>query len=344
MDRIIERDCLEYIDDIDLSPMAGKTVLVTGANGLIGTYIICFLHLANLCKNLNIKIIAVSKHMPSIKFGGMFDVLYKFYPLDLTSDSMENLPKADYIIHGATYAQPEIFMKNYSETIHLNVFSTENLLRKAKKDGAKFLFLSSSEVYGSPGPDNIPTAEAYPGLCSPLSVRSVYAESKRLGETLCSAYKSYEKLDVKIARIFMTYGPGLSIHDKRVMGQFINEALLEHEITMLDDGSKLRTFCYAADCIIMLLYVLLYGKSFVYNVGGRDCISIKRLAEEICSITGSTLTVGKSKVLNEGDVRISPDIVKPDISKIASESGFTYFMPLIDGLQRTIVWNLRQFF
>lgn len=332
------------MEDIDLSPMAGKTVLVTGANGLIGTYLVCFLHLANLCKNLNINIIAVSKHMPSLKFGGIFDVLYKFYPLDLTSDSTDDLPRADYIIHGATYAQPEIFMKNYSETVHLNVFSTENLLRKAKKDGAKFLFLSSSEVYGSPGPDNIPTKETYSGSCSPVSVRSVYAESKRLGETLCCAYKNYEKLDVKIARIFMTYGPGLTIHDKRVMGQFINEALVEHKVLMLDDGSKLRTFCYVADCAVMLLYVLLYGKNFVYNVGGRDCISIKRLAEEICSLTGSTLSIGKSKVLNEGDVMISPDIVRPDISKITSESGLTYFMPLSDGLQRTIVWNLMQFF
>lgn len=340
MDRFIEEDCMAYLKKIDLTPLFGKTVLITGANGLIGTYVVYMLHLANVTKDAGINILAISRSKPCAALKDIFADRYSFYSEDLNSMDLSILQeKTDYIIHGATYAQPGKFLRNYMDTIHLNTSITEKLLRKAKEDEASFLFLSSSEIYGEPDEKNIPTPESYPGLCSPVNVRAIYSESKRMGETLCFAYRNYEKLDAKAARISMTYGPGVKSDDERVLGQFIRQALERQSIVMLDDGSKVRTFCYIADCALMLLQMMLYGRNFVYNVGGKDSISIKMLAEEICSLTGSTLSVDSSYQTSKQDIKVSPERVQLDIGKICSEFGLHDFMPFRVGLSRTIEWN-----
>lgn len=340
MDKIIEQDCLEYLKKIDLSPLNNKTVYIVGANGLIGTYFVYLFHLANITQNAQIHIVGLSRHPPCDKLRDIFNNRYTFYPVDLAAATDRNFPqKADYIIHGATYAQPGKFLKNYADTIHLNTTATERLLQKAKKDGARLLFLSSSEIYGNPDKANIPTPETYPGLCSPVGVRAIYSESKRMGETLCFAYRNFESVDVKIARISMAYGPGVRLDDERVLAQFLNQALRGKKITMLDDGSKVRTFCYIADSILMLLHILLYGKDFVYNVGGGDTITIRKLAEEICSFTGSTLTVEPSPLPPARNIRVSPKLVELDVQKVRTEFHLPPFKPFREGLARTIAWN-----
>jgi len=343
MDKIIEQDCLEYIKKIDFTPVHDKTVLITGANGLIGTYLIYMLHLANVVEGAGINIVAISKNSPCEVLRDIFANNYEFHSLDLNKMVYNDLhQKADYIIHGATYAQPGKFLRNYLDTIHLNTATTENLLQKAKKDGAKFLFLSSSEVYGEPDEENIPTTEDYRGLCSPVNIRSIYSESKRMGETLCFAYKNFEGVDAKVARVAMTYGPGVRLNDERVLAQFLKQALNEKEIVMIDNGSKVRTFCYIADCVLMLLNILLYGTDFVYNVGSKDSISIRGLAEEICSLTGSTLAVEESQQLPEQNIKGSPERVELDIRKICTEFKIESFKPFKEGLARTIEWNISQ--
>ncbi len=341
MDKYIKEDCVEYLKKIDLSPLYNKTVLITGANGLIGTYIIYMLHLANILNGGGIKIHAVSRSRPCEALADIFVENYRFDQEDLTSLDFDKLKeKTDYIIHGATYAQPGKFLRNYTDTICLNTIVTEKLLQKAKEDSAVILFLSSSEIYGEPDNDNIPTPESYPGFCSPVNVRAVYSESKRMGETMCFAYRHYEGVKAKVARISMTYGPGVKEDDERVLGQFIRRALEEKKISMVDDGSKIRTFCYIADCALMLLYIIAYGRDFVYNVGGRDSISIKTLAQEVCSVTGSTLAFdNREKKQSFDEIKVSPDKVQLDISKICSEFGFKAFKPFREGLVRTVEWN-----
>ena len=137
----------------------------------------------------------------------------------------------------------------------------------------------------------------------------------------------------------MTYGPGIGLKDERVLAHFLKQALFENRIVMQDDGSKVRTFCYIADCALMLLYIMIYGKDFVYNVGGRDSISIRTLAEEICLLTGSILS--EVIVSNEKmkDIKVSPKMVKLDISKVCSEFVLPPFKPFSEGLSRTIEWN-----
>ncbi|PYG84999.1 dTDP-glucose 4,6-dehydratase/UDP-glucuronate decarboxylase [Ruminiclostridium sufflavum DSM 19573] len=341
MDKIIEQDCLEYIKKINLKPLYGKTILVTGANGLIGTYLIYMLHLANITEGAEINIIGISKSAPCDALQDIFSGRNRFVSADLIKMDYNALQqRADYIVHGATYAQPGKFLRNYLDTIHLNISSTEKLLQKAKKDGARFLYLSSSEVYGEPDNDNIPTKEIYPGLCSSIGIRAIYSESKRMGETLCFTYKNLEEVDAKIARIAMTYGPGVKLDDERVMAQFMKQALNEKKIVMLDEGNKVRTFCYIADCVLMLLNILMYSTDFVYNVGGKDRISIKRLAEEVCALTGSTLSVEKQRQLTDKDIKVSPERIELDTEKICKEFGLEPFKPFKEGLTRTIVWNV----
>lgn len=343
MDKIIKQDCQEYIKKINLEPIYGKTILITGANGLIGTYLIYMLHMVNIQYGAGIKIIGVSKNFPCEALKDIFADNYEFCSMDLNKMEYTDLHyKTDYIIHGATYAQPGKFIRNYLDTIHLNTLVTEKLLKKARNDGARFLFLSSSEIYGEPDAQSIPTSEEYPGLCSPVNVRAVYSESKRMGETLCFAYKNFEAADVKIARISMTYGPGIKADDERVLSTFIKQAINGKKIVMLDNGSKVRTFCYIADCALMLLNILVYGSDFVYNVGGKDSISIKRLAEEICSLTGSTLAVELSQQKALQNVKVSPQQVQLDIKKILTEFSLEPLKPFKEGLRRTIEWNLEE--
>ncbi len=341
MDKYIEQDCREYLGRIDLSPLKGRRVLVTGANGLIGTYLIYMLHLSNIENGTGINLEAVSKSPPNKALENIFSKAYSFQAVDLNSPAaLDRLQKADFIIHGATYAQPGRFLRNYLDTMHLNTVVTEGLLRKAKADKAGFLFMSSSEIYGEPDALNIPTPEAFPGLCSPVNIRAIYSESKRMGETLCLAYRDFEQVDAKIARISMTYGPGVSSGDERVLAQFIRQALSNREIIMLDSGSKVRTFCYIADCALMLLNIMLYGTELVYNVGGRESITIRKLAEEICAITGSKLSVQENSEENSAQqVKVSPQRVQLDITKVCSEFGLHSFKPMSEGLRRTIEWN-----
>lgn len=341
MDKIIEQDCREYLEKVDLAPLKGKTVYIAGANGLVGTYLVYLFHLANITHDAGIHIVALSRNPPCGKLRDIFENGYEFYPVNLAqTGTVDFSTKADYIIHAATYAQPGKFLKNYSDTIHLNTTATENLLQKAKKDSARFLYLSSSEIYGDPDEASIPTPEDYPGLCSPVGVRAIYSESKRMGETLCFAYKHFEEVDAKIARISMSYGPGVTLNDERVLAHFMKQALNNRRIVMLDDGSKVRTFCYIADCVLMLLNILLYSSDFVYNVGGKDRITIRNLAEEICRLTGSTLSLEPSLQLPTQEIKVSPQRVELNIQKICAEFRLPPFMPLKEGLARTIEWNL----
>ena len=339
MDSIIEQDCIEYLHHIDLSPFGGKTVIVTGANGLIGTYFIYMLHVANLIQGLKINIIGISKNQPNARLAEIFKERYRFYAMDLIQTRLiDRLEKADYIIHGAGYAQPSKFYANPLESMRLNTNTTDALLAKATRDEAQFLYLSSSEIYGNPDEANIPTAEDYAGYCSPIDMRSFYSESKRMGETFCYAYRKSQELNVKIARISITYGPGVDINDERVIGNFLKMALVNGKIRMLDQGQQVRTFCYISDCVLMLLNVLLYGQAFVYNVGGKDTISIRKLAEEICLLTDAELSVPlqvNDRVLQSS----APQQVELNISKICEEFGCEQFKTMRDGLTRTVQWN-----
>ena len=339
MDEIIKKDALDILQRVNVEKLKEKTVFITGATGLIGTYLCYVLYWANKKEGLNSKVIGFSKDKPQQALTEIArDENFTFLTGDLVSD-FENISEdIHYIIHGATYAQPQKFLEDKLTTIKLNTEVTEKLLKLAEQKKATFLFLSSSEIYGQPDPANIPTPETYFGNCSTTSERASYAESKRLGETLCSVFKETKGVDVKIARASSVYGPGISLYDKRVLGNFLNKAFLQKHIELLDQGEQERAWCYSADCVVMLLHILLYGTSLVYNVGGKHPISIKKLAEMICELTGASYALPKNKQ-EVSFLKSAPLRVEMDITKVTEEFNLGDFVDIKSGLTNVIEWN-----
>ena len=333
MNEIIEKDLLNILEKINLEKLRNKTILITGSNGLIGTYLVSLLYLANKIQNLNINVIGISKNLPNKTLSEFTN--FKFYSMNLAKKS-EIKEKPDFIIHAACYAQPKKFLENGLETIKLNTEVTEKLLKICKEG---FLFISSSEIYGQPDEKNIPTPETYNGNCSPLSDRAIYIESKRLGETICGLFR--DKLNVKIARASSIYGPGISIYDTRVLGNFLNKALTKKHIDLMDRGEQERTWCYVSDCTLMLFNILLYGKELVYNVGGKELVSIRKIAELISNLTNSKFSLPE-KENKESFVKGAPSKVEVDITKITNEFNIT-LTPFEQGLINTINWNKQEF-
>lgn len=337
MNRVIRNDVINILERVSLEKLRRKKILITGSNGLIGTYLISTLYTANQELGLDTQVIGLSKHRTNSTLEEFQnDSRFSFYSINLVNSELNY--NVDYIIHGATYAQPRKFLKNRLETIKLNTEVTEKLLKLCMKQNASFLFLSSSEIYGEPPKEFLPTPETFAGNCSTTSARAAYAESKRLGETICNIFREEYQLDVRVARISSVYGPGISIYDQRVLGHFLRKALTKKHIDLLDKGEQIRTWCYVADCIVMLLNILLHGQSFIYNVGGRDTISIKQLAEVICEFTQSTYSfphqTKQMRFLKQASNR-----VEVDIQKISNEFNLAEFTNLCKGLHNTIQWN-----
>lgn len=277
---------------------SGKKVLICGAYGLVGS---------NICKVLE-------RDYPEIEITKV--KCYVEY----------NLPKCyDYIIHAGGYGQPQMFGKDKIRTIGINTTYTHVLINDFLKEGGKFLFISSSEVYsGAPSPHK----ETDIGTTTPQHPRACYIEGKRCGEAICMAYLE-QGYDVKIARLALAYGPGTKKGDTRVLNQFIEQALTTKEIHLKDDGSAVRTYCYIDDAVEMLLNILFYGKDCVYNVGGVSTLTIKDVAEYIGEITKSTVYLGDKSLAG------SPDSVKLDLIKYLDEFP-KQFVDFGIGIQKTI--------
>ena len=188
----------------------------------------------------------------------------------------------DFIIHAASIASPKYYRQYPIQTIDANVLGIHHLLDFAVEyPPESILFFSSSEVYGDPPPECIPTPETYVGNVSFTGPRACYDESKRLGETLCVNFHQVHKVPVKIARPFNNYGPGLKINDRRVISDFFRDVLADRNIIMYSDGTPTRTFCYIADALTGYLLILLSNaEGEAFNIGDDNPeISIKDFEE-----------------------------------------------------------------
>lgn len=339
MNKIIESDLKKILAHIELDKLKNKTILLTGSNGLIGSFLVQLVFYLNK-EGYNIKLLGYSKNSAKyyLKYV-LSDSNIRLLDSDLIYEKFKNLPKIDYIIHAATYAQPRKFLEDKLTTIALNTIVLKRLLDIARDNSVSFLFLSSSEIYGQPPSDFNPIPETYNGNCSTTSTRAPYIESKRLGETICDIYKKEEKVDVKIARVSAVYGPGTDTKDKRVLGEFINKAINNKVIDLLDEGKQIRTWCYISDCITMLLYILLYGKDFIYNVAGKSDISIIGLAQLIGKYTDVPVKVIKEKKKLDY-IKDAPTHIQIDISKILNEYKYYDFVSIEEGIKRFVEWNI----
>jgi nucleoside-diphosphate-sugar epimerase len=269
---------------------------------------------------------------------------------DIRNPLPADMEHFDYIIHAASIASPTYYRRDPIGTMDANVNGLRALLEYARKEQESgrpisgFLFFSSSEIYGDPTPENIPTPETYRGIVSCTGPRACYDEAKRYGETLCVNFAQQYKLPIKSARPFNNYGPGLKITDRRVIPDFAKDILAGRDIVMLSDGTPKRTFCYAADAVSGYYKVLVKGHpGEAYNIGVETPeIQMAELAERLVGfardIVGYRGKVVK-KPSQDGDYLIdNPNRRCPIIRKAREHLGYNPTITLDEGLRRSMIW------
>lgn len=344
-DHIIQEDFKEIANTVGKYSysLSGKTIAITGGLGFIGRYIVGVINYLNEhtfpkpCKIMVIdNRITSPKAEPSI-LGEIQH--YKYIERDVTS-ALHLEGEINYIIHAAGIASPFYYRKYPFETLDVAVTGTRNMLEIARKKKVdSFLFFSSSEIYGDPTPDAIPTNETYNGNVSPIGPRSYYDESKRLGETLCMMYNYFYKTPTKIVRPFNIFGPGMRSDDYRVIPSYLYNALHDKPIQVYSSGTQTRTFCYISDAVIGFLLVLLCGKNGeAYNVGNdRNEIDMSDLAKVFNQMFNNKLRVNYASY-PKGYPQGEPQRRCPDLSKIITEFGYFPKIDLEEGLEKTLIW------
>jgi len=274
MNKILAEDFEKILasDIVSLDALTKASVFITGATGLVGSYLVQFLHFANKALHLDCRILAGVRDLQKAhaRFHSMCDNTLSFVEWDTENDA-HRLPNADYIIHAAAPTASKFFVEHPIETISSNVLGCRNILRLAQTSGSKgVVFLSTMEVYGTiSGCDSI--TEDCHGSINPTSVRSCYPESKRLCETLCAAYASQCNVPAKIVRLTQCLGPGASQEDARAAIQFAASVFNGRNIELHTAGTTARCYCYLADAATGILAVLLKGKSGeAYNVASAE--------------------------------------------------------------------------
>jgi len=333
--KLLEEGAKSSCSNLQLELLENKTILITGASGIVGTNLLYTLKFLQKELGVSLKVYAVVNneipdYLKSLEYKNSFEFIFG----DLVNESfVNNLPKANLIIHAATYGQPGMFMRQPEKTIKLNTYVTSTLLDRMLLDGGKFLFISSSEVYS--GLSNPPFNETQIGTSNPSHPRACYIEAKRCGEAIINVYRN-KGYDAKSVRLSLAYGPGTKIGDKRVLNNFIEKALIEKEIRLLDKGDAKRTYCYISDAVYMMWRVLLEGEENVYNVAGFSTITIAELAQLVGKICGVKVIFPDKDV---GGLSGAPEDVRLDISRFINEFGQRKFTDLENGLKNTIDWQ-----
>lgn len=352
---VIEEDLLLIIKKLTskLNKLRGQTILITGSSGFLCSYLVDTLAKWNECNEekrkcrlicLDNNITGQSerlKHLSKRK-----DV--EFINHDV-SKSFRIRKKVDFIIHGASIASPTTYRLFPLETIDANVNGTRNILELSKKMNVKkVLVMSTSEIYGDPNNENIPTKETYNGNVSYAGPRSCYDESKRLAETLCYIYKNKFGLPVNTIRPFNIFGPGQRLDDKRIIPDLMSAVINNKPIILYSDGKATRSFCYISDAIIAILLILLNKNSDQqgFNVGNDEIeISMKNLANLMLKVGTKVMLSSKSKVIFKKSVdkhynSDNPQRRVPDLSITKSTLDWEPKVKLEDALKRTLISNI----
>ncbi len=333
LSKILIEDSENITNKINFENLNNKSILITGATGLIGSYLLGCLYTLKTTRQYKTKVNILTHSDPPefIKpfIEGLDCNIYQGDAAD--SQFLKTLPKADYIIHAAGYGQPGKFMEDPIKTIQINTSATLELFEHLNKDGS-FLFLSSSEVYS--GLKSPPFSESQIGNTNTDHPRASYIEGKRMGETICAEFRR-QGINAKSARVSLAYGPGTKEHDKRVLNNFIEKALTLGKIELLDKGEAKRTYCYITDAVELLWDILLFGKDTIYNVGGNSRVTIAELAKLIAKETGVDIHFPE----NSAELTGAPEDVYLDLTKVKEEFGKHEFVSLDKGIKNTINWQ-----
>jgi UDP-glucuronate decarboxylase len=346
MEMVLEEDIKEIFESMESSieKMYGKTVLITGAAGFLGRYFMSLLTYSNRLSNEKpITIIALDNYITSGKPSGN-NILRNDENVEwIVGDASigSQLPnKFDYIIHTAGIASPEHYRANPLLTIDVTINVTKSLLERAKTDDSRMLFFSSSEIYGDPFPEFVPTNEDYRGNVSTRGPRACYDESKRLGETLCWVYQTYFNVHVCVARPFNVYGPGMMPKDYRVLPNFATQIAKKESLKIYGSGNQTRTFCYISDAIIGFMKILLDSKApDVFNVGNpKPEVSMIELTEIIKKVIKDDFKVELIDYPSTYPAD-EPNRRCPDITRISENLGFQPKVSIEEGLARFFRWT-----
>ena len=284
-DSVLQQDFEEIAvsDFVDWEALRGKTVLVTGATGLIGGILARALVCASVSRGLGIRVLAVVRNLEKAEtlFEGFTENGLEILVGDILSP-IEIEEPVDYIIHGAGVTASKDFVDRPVETILTTLKGTENLLELARrKEVSGMVYLSSMEAYGVVEPEHYVVREQDYGYIDPLKVRSSYSESKRMAEGLCGAYAHEYGVPVKTARLAQTFGAGIPKSENRVFAQFARSIMNGRDIVLHTDGSKAHCYCYTSDAVLGLLVVLQKGNAGeAYNISNEKTFStIRGMAE-----------------------------------------------------------------
>ena len=304
-----------------------KKILVTGGGGFIGS------HLCEKLLNLGNEVLCVDNFFTGNKSNIRHLLSNTSFELLRHDVTFPLYVEADEIYNFACPASPVYYQKDPVQTTKTSVHGAINLLGLAKRLGAKIIQASTSEIYGDP--EVHPQTEEYWGKVNPIGIRSCYDEGKRCAETLFFDYYRQHKLDIKVIRIFNTYGPRMQPDDGRVVSNFIVQALTNKDITIYGDGKQTRSFCFVSDLVEGIIRMMNSPNGFIgpVNLGNPTEFTMLALAEKILKLTNS-----KSKVVFKPLPSDDPRQRKPDITLAKKHLDWEPTIPLEEGLKETIAY------
>lgn len=349
LDSICERLADEF------GRLENRTLLMTGGAGFLGYYMVqAVVHWnRNQGPSRAIDMVVLDNYfrgvptwMGELRGHGHLTLVRH----DIVDPLPADLPEAHAIVHAAGIASPVYYRKYPIETMDANVDGLRHLLEHCvRRRGSgppveHVLFFSSSEIYGDPPPEHIPTPETYRGNVSCTGPRACYDESKRYGETLCVNFARVHDLPIAVARPFNNYGPGLKITDGRVIPDFARDIFAGRDLVMKSDGSPRRTFCYASDAVVGYYKVLLRGRAGeAYNIGADGPeISMRELADRMVSLARRRFGY-QGRVMSRAEAHAdfledNPNRRCPVIDKARRELAYEPRVDLDEGLERSLVW------
>lgn len=283
----------------DWEKLQNSSIMITGATGMIGSFLIDMLMYKNQHDQLGCKLYALGRNLEKgeKRFGTYFNnPLFEFIVCNINSNEFKlNVPQVDYLFHAASNTHPLAYSNDPIGTVTANIMGTHNLLKYATTHGTKrFLFASSVEIYGENRGDIDAFNEAYCGYIDCNTLRAGYPESKRAGEALCQAYISQEGLDIVIPRLARSYGPTMLMSDTKAVSQFIKNGVAKENIILKSEGTQLYSYTFMVDAVIGILYCLFRGQNGVaYNIVGEGSdITLRELAKMIALHTGTKVLFG----------------------------------------------------
>ena len=300
-------------------------ILVTGAAGFLGSFF-CdrLLEDGHEVIGMDNRVSGQTENLDDAFYHDRFTL----YEHDVT-EFIHVSGDLDAVLHLASLASPVFYRDHPIKTLKVGALGTHKTLGLAKEKDATYLFTSTSEVYGDPEVN--PQPESYRGNVDPYGPRSCYDESKRYGESLVRAYRDKHDLDVRVARIFNTYGPRMRLDDGRVIPNFMKQALTGEDLTVYGDGEQTRSFCYVSDLIDGLVALLESDVEEPVNIGNPDERTINELAAIVLEVTGS-----ESGITHEELPPQDPQVRRPDISKARKELGWEPNIGLREGFEQSL--------